>query len=456
VDRPRTQYARSGRYSIAYQVVGEGPIDLVYVPGWVSHLDLYWEEPSVARFFGKLASFARLIVFDKRGIGLSDPVAASAMPTLEERMDDVRAVLDAVGSERAAVLGQGYGSPIASLFTASYPERTSKLVLYCPVAKTGPRTDDYPWGSTSEEQDAWLAALDDWGTDEFAAAWVARVTPSKADDARFVDWAARVMRTSGSPATFRAFAEMNLLMDVRAVLPLIRVPTLVLDRDENAAPKGPVNMPPLEEATWIAEQIPGARLVVLPGRDYLPWVGDQDGIVEQVAAFVAGGVPDRSPERVLVTVLFTDIVGSTRLAADLGDRGWRELLERHYAIVTQELERYRGREVDRAGDGVLATFDGPARAIHCALGLVHALKAEGIEIRAGIHAGEVDLLGDRIGGIAVHVGARVMSEAEAGEVLVTSTVRDLVAGSGVELQDRGVRRLRDVAGEWRLFAAASA
>jgi class 3 adenylate cyclase len=453
VDRPRTRYARSGDYHIAFQVLGEGPVDLVYVPGWVSHLDLYWEEPSVVRFFDLLASFSRLIVFDKRGIGLSDPVAGAAMPALEERMDDVRAVLDAVGSERAAVLGQGYGCPIAMLFAASHPERVSELVLYAPTAKAGLRTDDYPWGTTPEQQAQWEETHHAWGTDEFAATWVARLAPSMAEDARFVDWAGRVMRTSASPATASAFTRMNAMMDVRDVLPLIRVPTLVLEREENAPPKGPLDMPPIEEAAWIAERIPGARLIVVPGRDYLPWVGDQDSIVDEVASFVAGEVPDRAAERVLLTVLFTDIVGSTRLAAELGDRKWREQLERHYAIVARELERHRGREVDRAGDGVLATFDGPARAIRCALALSSELRAEGVEIRAGVHAGEVELLGDRIGGIAVHVGARVMSQAQAGEVLVTSTVRDLVAGSGVELEDRGARELKDVEGEWRLFAA---
>jgi len=456
MERPRTRYAKSGDYHIAYQVVGEGPVDLVYVPGWVSHLDLHWEEPSVARFFRRLASFSRLVVFDKRGIGLSDPVAASAMPTLEERMDDVRAVLDAVGSERAAVLGQGYGSPIAMLFAASHPERTSKLVLYAPTAKAGLKTEDYPWGTTPEQQAEWQEAHDEWGTDEFAAAWVARLAPSMAEDARFVEWAARVMRTSASPATAESFTRMNSMMDVRDILPMIRVPTLVLEREESAPPKGPLDMAPLVEAAWIAERIPGARLVVVPGRDYLPWVGDQDSIIDQVAEFVTGELPDAAPERVLVTVLFTDIVGSTRLASELGDRRWLELLERHNAIVAEQLERYRGTEIDRAGDGVLATFDGPARAIRCALAIWGALRSEGVEVRVGIHAGEVELLGDRIGGIAVHVGARVMAEAGPGEVLVTSTVRDLVAGSGVELEDRGAHELKGVDGPRQLFAVVGA
>jgi class 3 adenylate cyclase len=455
MERPRTQYARSGDYHIAYQVLGDGPVDLVYVPGWISHLDLYWEEPSVTRFFQRLASFSRLIVFDKRGIGLSDPVAVSAMPTLEERMDDVRAVLDAVGSEQAAVLGQGYGTPIAVLFAASHPERTTKLVLYAPSAKTGLKTDDYPWGTTPEQQAEWNATGADWGTDEFAADWVARLAPSMAGDSRFVEWAARLMRTSASPAVADAFTQMNALMDVRDVLPLIRVPTLVLERAENSPPKGPLDMPPMEEATWVADRIPGARLVVLPGRDYLPWVGDQESLVNEVASFVSGGVPAAELERVLLTVLFTDIVGSTKLATELGDRRWLELLERHNAVVSAELERHRGIEVSRAGDGVLATFDGPARAIRCASQIAAALRAEGIEIRAGIHAGEVELVGADIGGIAVHIGSRVASRAEAGEVLVTSTVRDLVAGSGIEFDDRGSHTLKGIDGRWRLFAAVA-
>jgi class 3 adenylate cyclase len=326
-------------------------------------------------------------------------------------------------------------------------------VLYAPSAKSGLRTDDYPWGTTPEQQAGWEEAHDAWGTEEFAASWVARLAPSMAGDRRFVDWAARVMRASASPSTADAFTRMNALMDVRDVLPLIRVPTLVLEREENSPPKGPLDMPPVEEAAWIAERIPGARLALMPGRDYLPWVGDQDSILAEVARFAVGDLPDHAHERVLVTVLFTDLVGSTKLAAELGDRAWRELLERHYAIVARQLELHRGREIDRAGDGLLATFDGPARAIRCARALVDALRAEGMEIRAGIHAGEVELLGDRIGGIAVHVGARVMSQAQPGEVLVTSTVRDLVAGSGLDLEDRGSYVLRDVEGEWRLYAA---
>jgi class 3 adenylate cyclase/pimeloyl-ACP methyl ester carboxylesterase len=453
VDRPETRYARSGDYHIAYQVVGDGPVDLVYVPGWISHLDLYWEEPSIARFLGSLASFARLIIFDKRGIGLSDPVPPSGMPNLEERTDDVRAILDAIGSEHAVLLGQGYGCPIALFFAASHPERVTHLVLYAPTVKAGVRTDDFPWGPTEEERRAWQETTSEWGTDEFAATWVARLAPSAADDAQFVEWAGRMMRTAASPATAKAFMRMQAFMDAREVLPLIRVPTLVLDRSEAHMPKGPVDMPPLEESRYIAERIPGAKLVALPGKDYLPWIGDADGIVSEVARFVTGAAPVRPPDRLLVTVLFTDMVDSTRRAAELGDARWRELLERHNALVRGYLAEYRGQEIDRAGDGFLATFDGPARAIRCAEAVVNSSSREGLEIRAGVHSGEVELLEQGIGGISVHIGARVAAQAAPGEVLVTSTVRDLVAGSGIEFNERGKHALKGVPGRWQLFSA---
>ncbi len=443
MDSPRTRYARSGRYYIAYQVAGDGP-DLLYIPGWVSQIDLYWDEPSVARFFRRLASFSRLILFEQRGNGLSDPVDASAVPTLEERMDDLVAVLDAVGSDRAAVLGQGYGTPLATMFAASYPGRTSHLVLYSPVAKAGLKTDDYPWGSTPEQARAWAKDEDGWGTDEFAKAWVARLAPSVADDERFVAWAARIIRASASPSTARAFRAMNARMDVREILPFVRVPTIVLGRKDATLPKGGVDFPPMEEGNWVAERIPGAKLVELPGRDYLPWVGEQDALVDHVAEFVTGSAPAPEAERVLLTVLFTDIAGSTELASKLGDRRWRDILERHNEVVRARLEQFRGREIDRAGDGFLATFDGPARAVRCAQAVLADAGKEGLTLRAGVHSGEVELLDEGIGGIAVHVGARVCAAAQPGEVLVTSTVRDLVAGSGIEFDDRGPTALKGI------------
>ncbi len=452
MDRPETRYAKSGEFHIAYQVVGAGPPDLIYVPGWVSHLDMYWEHPWVERFLLGLASFSRLIVFDKRGIGLSDPVPLSAMPTLEERMDDVRAVLDSATSEQAAVLGQGYGTPIAALFAATHPGRTSALVLYSPSPRAGPRTPDYPWGPTAEELEAWIDHSEGWGTREFAKAWVARLAPSAATDERFIEWAARMMRAAASPATSTAFSRMNALMDVREILPLIRVPTLVLGRTEAVLPKGPFDSPPLDEDRYVADRIPDAQLVELPGRDYLPFVGDQDSLVDEIALFVTGVPPAREPDRVLVTVLFTDIVGSTARASELGDRAWKQLLERHNAVVREQLARFQGVEIERVGDGFLATFDGPARGVRCARAIVGALRSEGVDVRAGLHAGEVEILERGMGGIAVHIGARVAAEAGPGEVLATSTVRDLVAGSGIEFADRGWHDLKGVADSWRLFA----
>jgi pimeloyl-ACP methyl ester carboxylesterase/class 3 adenylate cyclase len=450
---PETRYATSGDVQIAYQAFGEGP-DLVWVPGWVSQLDLHWDEPSLARFLRRLASFARVIVFDRRGVGLSDRVDAARLPSLEARMDDVGAVLDDLGVDRAAILGQGYGTPIATLFAATYPERVSSLVLYAPVAKAGLRTDDYPWGSTEEEHEAWLersARL--WGTNEFAAEWLARLAPSAVGDERTLEWTARVMRAAGSPAASREFARMNAGMDVRAVLPLVHVPTLVLVREHAIAPKGGVDIDSAAETRWIAAQIPGASLVLTPGRDYLPWIGDQDALVDEIATFVTGTRPVRAPERVLATVMFTDLVGSTGRVAELGDRRWRELLEEHNVVVRRLLDRFGGREIDRAGDGFLATFDGPARAVRCALAIVSELAALGLDVRAGVHTGEVELMGEGIGGIAVHIGARVAGLGGAGEVLVTRTVKDLTVGSGIELVERGTHELRGVPGEWELFAA---
>jgi class 3 adenylate cyclase len=454
MDTPVTRYAKSGEFDIAYQVIGDGPVDLVFVPGWITHLDLQWEEPSLARFLGRLASFSRLIVFDKRGIGLSDRVSADRMPTMEERMDDVRAVLDAVGADRAAVFCQGYGAPIGTLFAATYPERVASLVLYEPSARGAIRTDDYPWGGTREEHEAWLDASANWGSDEFAAQWLRRLAPSVADDPKTVAWTARMLRAAASPSTSRSFSVMNALMDVRIVLPLVRVSTLVLAREDAFLPKGAIDFPPQEEARWVAGRIPDAKYVVVPGRDYLPWVGDQDSLVAEIEEFVTGRRRQREFDRQLLTVLFTDIVGSTSRAAELGDRRWRELLEEHNTTIRRSLERFQGKEIDRAGDGFLATFDGPARAIRCALDIVDRLERLGVDVRAGIHAGEVELIDSGIGGIAVHIGARVAAAAAPGEVLVTSTVADLVAGSGIEFGERGIQELKGVPGEWHLLVAA--
>jgi class 3 adenylate cyclase/pimeloyl-ACP methyl ester carboxylesterase len=456
VASPEVRYARSGTVNIAYQVVGEGPVDLLYIPGWISHLDLYWEEPAVARFLRRLADGFRLIVFDRRGTGLSDRVPDDELPTLEGRMDDARAVLHAAGSEQAVVFGQGYGCPLAIVFAARYPERTRALVLYSPIAKAGEKTEDYPWGSTPEEARRWRAeSTAGWGTENFARQWLRRLAPSAAGDPRQVAWYARVMRASATPSASVRFAEMNALMDVRAVLPHVHVPTLVLERKDVVAPKGGVDVVALEEGMYVADRIPGAGLIVLPGRDYLPWVGDQEALVNEIAAFVTGTRPAAQPDRILLTVLFTDIVDSTALLAELGDQRWRELLAEHYIVVGTMLERFQGSEVDRAGDGVLATFDGPGRAIRCAAEIGHDVRRLGLELRTGIHTGECERDGDRISGIAVHIGARIAALAEPGEVLVSSTVKELVAGSELRFRERGPTELKGIPGEWHLYALAA-
>lgn len=445
------RYARSGDVNLAYQVVGDGPVDLLYIPGWISHLDLYWEQPSIARFLNRLASGVRLILFDRRGTGLSDRVEEE-VPTLETTVDDVRAVLDDAGSGRAAIFAQGYGCPHAIVFAASCPDRTSALVLYNAIAKAGQKTEDYPWGSTEAEVSAFRKrTMAIWGTEEFAREWLQRLAPSAGDDARQVAWHTRVMRASATPAAAQRFSEMNALMDVRSVLPLLHVPTLVLQRKDVMAPKGGVDVPSLEESRYVAERIPGAKLVVQPGVDYLPWVGDQEALVDEVTAFATGSRPEREPNRVLLTVLFTDIVDSTGRLAELGDERWRELVARYDVVVREALERSRGKEVDRAGDGLLATFDGPGRAIGCAEEIVREARPLGLTIRAGIHTGEVELDENRVSGIAVHIGARIVALADPGEVLVSSTVKDLVAGSGLRFEERGPAELKGVPGEWRLF-----
>ncbi|HET6946183.1 MAG TPA: adenylate/guanylate cyclase domain-containing protein [bacterium] len=440
--RPITRYAKSGEVSIAYQVVGSGPRDLVFVMGWVSHLELFWEEPAVARFMERLASFSRLILFDKRGTGLSDRVPPDQLPTLEQRMDDVRAVMDAVGSERAALLGVSEGGPMSALFAATYPQRTTALVIYGSYAK---RIWDpaYPWAPTPAERQQFYALIErDWGGEvDFAT-----LAPSMAHDARVREWMARYMRLSTSPGAALALAKMNTQVDIRHILSSIRVPTLILhrtgDRDTDVG-----------AARWMAGQIPAAKYVELSGDDHIPWFGDQQALLDEVEDFLTGVRRGPEPDRTLATVLFTDIVGSTARAAELGDRRWRELLDAHHAVIRRELERSRGREVGVAGDGFLAVFDGPARAIRCAAAASNGVRGLGLEIRAGLHTGEVEVIGQSVGGIAVHIGARIAALASPGEVLVSSTVKDLVAGSGITFDDRGTHALKGVPGEWRLYAA---
>ncbi len=439
---PQTRYAKSADVSIAYQVVGEGPFDLVYVPGFVSNIELMWEEPGYARFLERLASFSRLILFDKRGTGLSDPVATEDLPTLELRMDDVRAVMDAVGSERAALLGHSEGGNMCVLFAATHPQRTRALVLVGSYAKRI-RSDDYPWAPSLEERMAEIENTErTWGSPTPASE--VDLAPSKVGDEAFARWLGRYWRQSASPKAAAALLRMNSMIDVRAVLPSVAVPTLLLYRTHDADVM-------VEEGRYIASRIPNAKLVELPGADHLMWTGDPNSMLDEIEEFLTGVRRGPDPDRVLTTILFTDVVASTETATRLGDRAWRELLERHHAVVRGELERWRGREVDIAGDGFLATFDGPARAIRCAVAATRGVGELGLRMRAGVHTGEVELVGDDVRGIAVHIGSRVSALAEADEVLVSRTVADLVSGSGIELVERGEHELKGVPGTWQLF-----
>ena len=438
----KTKYTRSGDIHIAYQAVGEGPLDLVYVQGWVSHVELAWEEPTLARFLRRLASFSRLIAFDKRGTGLSDRVTNDQLPTLEERMDDLRAVMDAVGSERAALCGVSEGGNLCALFAATYPERTTALVMCGAFAKRI-WSPDYPWAQTPEERElAYEMVENEWGSMMDLSHYV----PSKINDEAFAQRLAKYFRHSASPGAAVALLRMNTEIDIRAILPTIRVPTLVIhrtgDRDAN-----------VEEGRWLAARIAGARFTELPGEDHFPWVGDQDAILDEIQEFLTGVRPTPESDRELSTLLFTDIAGSTELITRLGDQAWQELLERHHAMVREELSRFRGHEVDTAGDGFFATFDGPARAVRCALSVVGAGQQLGVKIRAGLHTGEIQVMGPKISGIALHIAARVVATAKPSEVLVSSTVKDLVAGSGIRFADRGTHVLKGVSGEWHLFAA---
>jgi pimeloyl-ACP methyl ester carboxylesterase len=439
---PETRYAKSGDVNVAYQVLGEGPIDLVYVWGWISHLDFQWTDPTIASFLRRLASFSRLIMFDKRGIGLSDPVGAT--PTFEERMDDIRAVMDEVGSERAALLGFSEGAALSVLFAATYPQRTTGLILYDGVmvgslVKKGPA--DPRWVDASS---GIVSTVNRWGEGE-TMRWIA---PSLADNPAARRFWGMFERASASPGMARALWEAVQQADVRAALPTIRVPTLVLHHADTLIPAS--------QGKLAAELIPGARYVELPGRDHLPGAGNPEAIAGEIEEFLTGARPGTSPDRVLATVLFTDIVDSTRRAAELGDSAWRQLRERHDVLTRSQLERFRGREVKQTGDGFLASFDGPARAIRCACSIRDEIRELGVAIRAGIHTGECELVGDDLAGLAVHVAARVGATAQADDVLVSGTVRDLVMGSGIEFVDRGRQELKGVPGEWRMFAVGAA
>jgi len=436
---PETRYAKSGDVHIAYQVMGDAPRDLVFVLGWVSNLDVVWENPTVARFLQRLASFSRLILFDKRGTGLSDRVAE--MPDLETRIDDVRAVMDAVRSDRAVLCGYSEGGPMCALFAATYPTRTSALVLLSSFARLM-RGADHAWGRSPADLQTWLERCErEWG----GPVALDQRAPTLAGDEGVRRWWARYLRMSASPAAALAVIRMNYEIDVRHVLPAVRVPTLVLHSSGDRAVD-------VRFGRYLAEHIDGARYVELPGIDHLPWGSDGEAILDEIEEFLTGVRHIPEADRVLATVLFTDIVGATEQAVTLGDRRWRELLTQHHVLVRQQLERFRGREIDTAGDGFLAAFDGPARAVRCACAVGEAVRPLGVRIRAGLHTGECEVIGDKLSGIAVHIGARIASLAAPDEVLVSSTVKDLVAGSGLRFQDRGVQNLRGVPGDWRLFA----
>jgi len=442
-ESPRTRFTKSGDAHIAYQVVGDGPIDVVYVQGFVSNMEMNWQEPSYARFLSRIASFSRLITFDKRGTGLSDRVPEDRLPTLEQRMDDMRAVMDAVGSERAALFGVSEGGPMCILFAATYPERTTSVMIYGSYAHSG-AAPEYDWTRSEESRAAFRRQLEqDWG----GPFGLAERAPSKVGDEAFTRWWSTLLRQSASPSAALSLIEMNSQIDVRPILPAVRVPTLIIHRTGDLAMK-------TEEAKYMAEHIDGGRLVLLSGDDHLPWVGDTEPILDAMHEFLTGAPRVRDVDRVLATVLFTDIVGSTERAASMGDAAWKDLLLAHHTIVREELRRFGGVEIDTAGDGFLATFDGPARAVRCALSIVERVKDVGLQIRAGVHTGECERLGDNIGGIAVHIGARVAATAGASEVLVSSTVKDLVAGSGLRFDDRGTHRLKGVPDEWRLYRAS--
>jgi class 3 adenylate cyclase len=437
--QPDTRYALSGGVNIAYQVLGEGPPDLVHVPGFVSNIEVYWEEPGLARFLRRLASFSRLILFDKRGTGLSDRVAD--MPSLEVRMDDVRAVMDAVGSEQAALFGTSEGGPMCALFAVTHPSRTSALIMHASYPRRT-RAPDYPFGPTDEDNLAWISQMErEWG----GPFGLDARAPSMAEDKRFRQWWGRLLRMSASPAAAKALVTMNGQIDIRHLLPIIRVPTLILHSSQDRAID-------FGGSRYMADRIPLAKLVQLPGPDHLVWLSDADRVLDEIEEFLTGARRAFEPDRVLATVMFSDIVGATETAASLGDRRWHDLLDSHHDLVRREINRFRGREINTAGDGFFAAFDGPARAIRCACAISSGVQSLGLKVRAGLHTGECEVMGEDMGGIVVHIGARIAALAAPDEVLVSSTVKDLVAGSGLSFVDQGAKSLKGVPDEWRLYS----
>ena len=442
---PPVRFAKGPDGKVAYQVLGDGPLDLVLAPGPRSNIDVLWEHPQVERYFRRLASFSRLILFNLRGTGPSDPIPLGTPLAIEEWVSDLRWILDAVGSETAAIMNMEGSAPLGILFAATFPDRTRALVLVNTYA-TLRRHDDYPWGFPPQAFDRFMEVLiGQWGTGDVLDV----IAPELAGDERFREWFGRLERASMSPSTMALLSHAAGSADLRGILPTIRAPTLVISHQ---------GMPYLRlgHGRYLAEHIPSARYVERPGFWGLVWAHDVDGTLDEIQAFLTGtkGTPEID-DRVLATVLFTDIVGSTKRAAELGDRRWREVLDDHDEIMRREIARFRGRAVNSTGDGFISTFDGPARAIRCALAIGEALRSLGIEIRIGLHSGEVEQRGEDVGGIAVHIAARVMAEASANEVLVSGAVPPLVAGSGLEFADRGTRELKGVPGEWRLFSVVT-
>jgi pimeloyl-ACP methyl ester carboxylesterase len=437
---PETRYAQSGGVHVAYQVVGEGQRDLVLVAEFWHSIEAQWEEPALSAFLGRLSSFGRLISFDHRGTGISDPVPPNELPSYEQWLDDITSVMDEVRSDQAILVGLGGGGSLAMLFAATYPERTSGLVLVNSFARLS-EAADYPWGRAPVLEDEVLHVMrTGWGR----GVLLDLVAPSKVGDESFRQWWARYQRLGSSPGMIVQVRRMLGELDVRDVLPSIRVPTLVLHRTDNAFVR-------VDHGRYLAEHIPEAKLVEVPGSDYFAFLGNADLFLDEIERFVKWTARAAESDRLLATVLFTDIVGSTQQASTLGDRDWGELLGAHHAVVRRELERFRGREIDTAGDGFFAVFEGPARAARCALAIREAVRQLGLEVRVGLHTGEVEMMDGNVRGLAVHIGQRVLSEAGSGEVLVSSTVKDLVAGSGLTFADRGMHGLKGVPEEWRLF-----
>jgi class 3 adenylate cyclase len=446
--KPEVRYARSRNVHIAYQAFGEGPVNLVSTPGSISHRDYYWEEPGLRRYMEGLGQFAKVAIFDKRGTGLSD--RELGVPTFEERMDDIRAVMDAAQFKDAVLIGMSEGVPMSILFAASYPSRTRGLVLYGGEAK-GTWSPDYPWAATKEQ---WEASFEwderNWGTKEWVQRAVSFLAPSRLEDEKFTNWLGEMFRMGTSPGASIALGKSDMNMDVRGILPAIHIPTIVIHlTGDKACDVG--------EGRYIAGRIPGARFVELPGVDHMFFVDSQltDRILSEIRRFALELEPVTNPDRMLATVLFTDIVDSTRKAAELGDIKWQNVLEQHNSMVSNEILRSRGTLVKNTGDGFLATFDGPTRAIKCAWGVTQSAKNLGIEVRAGVHTGECIIGPTDVSGIAIHTASRVVNEASAGEVLVSSTVRDLVYGSGISFKERGEYLLKGIEEKRRLYSVES-